>query len=326
MKTVTLIRKGEGKRKVGKLTWIFVMFLLILTGCSSEAPQKNGENSPRKLEIVTTFYPMYYFTKQVVGNTANVTQLIPNGVEPHDWEPTARDMAKMQDADVFIYNSRYFETWKEKVFQSIDTSHLKVVEAASKIKLMDANGQEMENGPGASKDPHVWLSPVLAQQEVDQIASALKQKDPKHSTQYEKNAEAFKAKLNNLDQLFKETINKAPRKEFVTQHAAFGYLARQYGLKQIAIAGLSPDVEPTLGKLAELAKLTKKKHIDIIYFEGLTSSKVASTLANEIGAKTEVLNPLEGLTADDKKHSLDYLGVMKKNLKALKKTLYQINN
>jgi zinc transport system substrate-binding protein len=318
----SLCSKSEGKRKVRKLLVVVGIFLLILTGCVNESPKENKANGPKKLEIVTTFYPMYYFTKQVAGNMANVTQLIPNGVEPHDWEPTARDMAKMQDSDVFIYNSRYFETWKDKVFQSIDTSHLMVVEAASKINLMDANGLE-ENGPLASKDPHVWLSPVLAQQEVDRIASALKQKDPKHSGQYEKNAVAFKAKLKELNQLYKETIDKAHRKEFVTQHAAFNYLAKQYGLKQIAIAGLSPDVEPTLSKLAELAKLTKKKHIDIIYFEGLTSSKVASTLANEVGAKTEVLNPLEGLTAQDEKHGLDYLGVMKNNLNALKKSLYQ---
>ncbi len=158
------------------------------------------------------------------------------------------------------------------------------------------------------------------------IAAALKQKDPKNSDQYEKNAVAFKAKLTDLDQLYKETIDKAPKKEFVTQHAAFSYLAKQYGLTQIPIAGLSPDVEPTLGKLAELAKITKEKHIEIIYFEGLTSSKVATTLANEIGAKTEVLNPLEGLTAEDQKQGLDYLGVMKNNLKSLKKALFQTNN
>ncbi len=127
-----------------KLLWTFIIFLLILTGCSNgNQPQgKNDGNGPKKLQIVTTFYPMYYFTKQVAGTTANVTQLIPNGVEPHDWEPTAKDMAKMQDADVFIYNSRYLETWTEKVLKSLDTSHLNVVEAASNIKLMDANGLE----------------------------------------------------------------------------------------------------------------------------------------------------------------------------------------
>jgi zinc transport system substrate-binding protein len=313
---------------VRKLLWTFIIFLLILTGCTNgnQSQVKNEGNGPKKLEIVTTFYPMYYFTKQVAGSIANVTLLIPNGVEPHDWEPTAKDMAKMQDADVFIYNSRYFETWTEKVLKSLDTSHLKVVEASSTIKLMDANGLEGQKSSQSSKDPHVWLSPVLAKQEVDEIAGALKQKDPKNSDQYEKNAVAFKAKLTDLDQLYKETIDKAPKKEFVTQHAAFSYLAKQYGLTQIPIAGLSPDVEPTLGKLAELAKITKEKHIEIVYFEGLTSSKVATTLANEIGAKTEVLNPLEGLTAEDQKQGLDYLGVMKNNLNSLKKALFQTNN
>ena len=138
---------------------------------------------------------------------------------------------------------------------------------------------------------------------------------------YEKNADLLKEKLTDLDRLYKERIDKAPRKEFVTQHAAFGYLAQQYGLKQIPIAGLSPDVEPTLPKLAELTEMMKKKKIKVVYFEELTSPKVAKTLANETGAKTEVLNPLEGLTKEEK--DLDYIGVMEKNLEALKLSLYQ---
>jgi zinc transport system substrate-binding protein len=296
-----------------------MILLLLLSGCSNEAETTHKDG---KLQVVTTFYPMYYFTKKVAGNSADVKLLIPNGVEPHDWEPSARDMADIQDADVFVYNSRYFETWTKIVFQSIDQSHLKVVEAAKGIKLMAAGGDEAGNYlDTADKDPHVWLSPVLAQTEVDTIAKALEKKDPKHKASYEKNAAALKAELANLDQVYQETVNKAKNKEFVTQHAAFGYLARQYGLTQIAIAGLSPDVEPPLAKLTELAKLTKEKKIKVIYFEGLTSSKVAKTLANEIGAKTAVLNPLEGITKDEQKQGLDFIGVMKKNLKTLQKTI-----
>ena len=125
-----------------------------------------------------------------------------------------------------------------------------------------------------------------------------------------------------MDRLYKETIDKAPRKEFVTQHAAFGYLAKQYGMTQIPIAGLSPDVEPTLSKLAELTDMIKKKKISVVYYEELTSPKVAQTLANETGVKTDVLNPLEGLTKDEQEQGLDYIGVMEKNLKALKLSLY----
>ncbi|MBM7653531.1 metal ABC transporter substrate-binding protein [Neobacillus cucumis] len=297
-----------------------IIFLLMVSGCSNAAStnsEKTSEGS-KKLNIVTTFYPMYYFAKKVAGDSANVELLIPNGVEPHDWEPTAKDMAKIQDADVFIYNSQYFELWAEKVLKSIDTSKLKVVEASSGIKLMDALESADEEKNTASKDPHVWLSPVLAQQEVNTIAKALEQVAPKNKDQFQKNAEALNSELADLDRLYKETIDKAKKKEFVTQHAAFGYLAKQYGLTQIPIAGLSPDVEPTLGKLAELTELTKKKNIKVVYFEAMTSSKVAETLAKEIGAKTEVLSPLEGLTKEEQQQGLDYMGVMKKNLDSLK--------
>ncbi len=297
-----------------------VIFLLMVSGCSNTASTKSEKTSEgsKKLQIVTTFYPMYYFAKKVAGDSANVELLIPNGVEPHDWEPTAKDMAKIQDADVFIYNSQYFELWTEKVLKSINDSKLKVVEASSGIKLMDALESEEGEEHTASKDPHVWLSPVLAQQEVNTIAKALEQADPSNKDQFQKNATALNSELADLDHLYKETIDKAKKKEFVTQHAAFGYLAKQYGLTQIAIAGLSPDVEPTLGKLAELTELTKKKNMKVVYFEEMTSSKVAETLAKEIGAKTEVLNPLEGLTKEEQQQGLDYFGVMKKNLDALK--------
>ena len=300
----------------------FLIFIIIASGCSNAA-STNSEKTSKKLQIVTTFYPMYYFAKKVAGSSANVELLIPNGVEPHDWEPTAKDMAKIQDADVFIYNSQSFELWTDKVLKSINDSKLTVVEASKGIKLMDAVESEEEDEHGHSehstaKDPHVWLSPVLAQQEVNTIAKAIEQADPKNKDQYQKNAADINSQLGDLDRLYKETVVKAKKKEFVTQHAAFGYLAKQYGLTQIPIAGLSPDVEPTLGKLAELTDLTKKKKVKIIYFEEMTSSKVAETLAKEIGAKTEVLNPLEGLTKEEQQKGLDYLDVMKKNLESLK--------
>lgn len=314
-----------------RLLGMVIILLLILSGCSNTVSTKNEITSDgsKKMQIVTTFYPMYFFTQKVAGNAANVELLVPNGVEPHDWEPTAKDMARIQDGDVFIYNSHSFETWTDKVLKSINDPDLNVVEASKGIVLMDAlEGEEGEEDHGhsehvSSKDPHVWLSPVLAQQEVNTIADALEQADPKNKEQYKKNADALISELADLDRLYKETINKAKKKEFVTQHAAFGYLAKQYGLTQIPIAGLSPDVEPTLGKLAELTELTKKKNVKIIYFEELTSSKVAETLAKEIGANTEVLNPLEGLSKEEQKNGLDYLDVMKKNLEALKLSIME---
>ncbi|PGY06460.1 zinc transport system substrate-binding protein [Bacillus sp. OV166] len=310
-----------------RLICALIIFLMMISGCSNAVQTKGekGSGGTKKLQIVTTFYPMYYFTQKVAGNSANVELLIPNGAEPHDWEPTAKDMAKIQDADMFIYNSRYFESWTEKVLKSINDSNLTVVEASKGIELMNAleSEEEHHSDHASSKDPHVWLSPVLAQQEVDTIAKAIEKLDSNNKNQYERNAENFKSQLADLDHLYKETIDKAKKKEFVTQHAAFGYLAKQYGLTQIPIAGLSPDVEPTLGKLKELAEVTKKKNVKVIYFEGLTSSKVAQTLANEIGATTEVLNPLEGLTKEEQEKGLDFIDVMKNNLEALKPSILE---
>ena len=247
-----------------KLLCAIIGCLIILSGCSNgkQVNDEKGKEDTENLQIITTFYPMYYFTKQITGNLANVEMLIPNGVEPHDWEPTSKDMINMQEGDLFIYNSQYFETWTKKVLDSIDTSNLKVVEASKGIELMDTNAEEEQHDHEASeaaKDPHVWLSPVLAQKEVDNIVKAIEKADPKNKEQYEKNADSLKAKLTDLDQLYKETIDKASRKEFVTQHAAFGYLAQQYGLTQIPIAGLSPDVEPSLVKISRIDGNDKEK-------------------------------------------------------------------
>ncbi|NHM30971.1 metal ABC transporter substrate-binding protein [Neobacillus terrae] len=312
-------------RKILVKNYIYLLLIIafIISGCSNSQDKEQSTKSAKRLHIVTTFYPMYYFTKQVVGNKADVDLLIPNGTEPHDWEPTTKDLANIQDSDIFVYNSRYFETWTKKMLTSVDTSNLKVVEASSGIKLINAlEENKSELNSGSSKDPHVWLSPVLAQHEVEDITRAIIKADAKNKNLYEENASSLKSKLSDLDQLYKTTLKTATQKQFVTQHAAFGYLAREYGLKQIPIAGLSPDVEPSMGKLQELAELTKKNNIKIIYFEGLTSSKVAQTLADETGAKTEVLNPLEGLTKEDQKEGLDYIGVMKKNLNKLKLSLF----
>ncbi|WP_410055652.1 metal ABC transporter substrate-binding protein [Paenibacillus sp.] len=170
-------------------------------------------------------------------------------------------------------------------------------------------------------DPHVWLSPALAVQEVRRIEVALAKADPGHADDYKQNADAYAAKLEQLDRDFAEGLANAKRKDFITQHAAFGYLAREYGLTQVPIAGLSPDQEPSAEQMTEIVKFAKEHQVKTIFFETLVSSKVAETIAREIGAKTAVLNPIEGLTADDEAAGRDYLTLMRQNLEALKAAL-----
>lgn len=270
---------------------------------------------------------MYEFAKQVGGEFVDVTVMVPAGTEPHDWEPTPKDVAKVQDADVFVYNGAGFESWVTNVLGSVDTGKLQVVEASKGIPLLENkddnhDGKQDEGSAQAENhDPHVWLDPVLAQQEVNTIADALMAKDATHAAEYKKNADAFTAKLAELDAHFQAGTSKAAKKEFVTAHTAFGYLAKRYGLTQVAIAGLSPEQEPSAGEMKDIVAFAKGHQVKTIFFETLASPKVAETVAREVGAQTAVLNPLEGLTEQEKSQGLDYIGVQKKNLEALQAAL-----
>jgi zinc transport system substrate-binding protein len=307
---------------VSKSLAFTVLSAAILSGCASNTASSNG-----KLNVVTSFYPMYEFTKQVAGDHANVIALIPPGAEPHDWEPSAKDMKQLKDANVFVYNG-IVEGWAEQSLKSAENKNRVVVEASKGIELMEGLPEEEHQADPKKEahvdkilDPHVWLTPVLAQQEVEAIVVGLTQADPAHKEDYRKNADAYIGKLKALDESFKTGLTNVKRKEFVTQHAAFGYLAKEYGLTQVPIAGLSPEQEPAPDKMAEIIKFAKDNKVQTIFFETLVDPKVASTIAKEVGAKTAVLNPIEGLTDDDKKKNLDYISVMKNNLEALKKAL-----
>ncbi|NOU68858.1 zinc ABC transporter substrate-binding protein [Paenibacillus sp. LMG 31461] len=309
-----------------KKTWVAksmaftALSTVLLTGCASNTVSGDG-----KMNVVTTFYPMYEFTKQVAGDYANVIALIPPGVEPHDWEPSAKDMKKVKESSVFVYNG-IVEGWVEQALKSAENPKRIVVEASKGIDLMEGLPEEEhdhdhDEEDGKILDPHVWLNPVLAQKEVESIVNGLTQADPTHKDEYRQNADVYIGKLKALDESFRTALTSVKHKEFVTQHAAFGYLAKEYGLTQVPIAGLSPEEEPAPDKMAYIIKFAKENQVKTIFFETLVDPKVAQTIAKEINAKTDVLNPIEGLTDEDKKKNLDYIGVMNNNLDALKKAL-----
>ncbi|OAB38199.1 zinc ABC transporter substrate-binding protein [Paenibacillus macquariensis subsp. defensor] len=314
---------------------------LLITGCGKNNAATNNEvknakipesaiQTEQKLKVVTSFYPMYEFSKQVGGEHADVVALVPVGTEPHDWEPSAKDMALISDADIFVYNG-IVEEWAEKAIASASNEKRVVVEASHGIDLMEGEAHEHDEDEVQSEeahtdeehglDPHVWLSPVLAQKEVTSILEAYVKADPEHEADYKKNADTYITKLQELDEAYKSGLKDVKKKEFVTQHAAFGYLAKEYGITQVAIAGLSPDQEPAPDKMVDIVKFAKEHHVTTIFFETLVDHKVAETVAKEIGAKTDVLNPIEGLTEEESNNHMDYISVMKKNLEGLIKAL-----
>ncbi|MBP2098978.1 metal ABC transporter substrate-binding protein [Enterococcus rivorum] len=306
---------------------IFIASIFTLTACGQT--KESGETSKDSIKVVTTFYPMYDFTKQVVGDAGEVELLIPAGTEAHDYEPSAKDIAKISNADVFVYNSQELETWVKASLENIDSKKVAIVEASQEIDLMEGTSHEEEEDEAGHEghnhshelDPHVWLDPVLAQKEVEAIRDALVKKYPEKKDLFEKNTDAYLNKLAALDNQYKTAFANAKNKTFVTQHAAFGYLAKQYGLTQEAIAGISPDQEPSPSRLAELKHYVEDNHVSVIYFESSASSKVAKTLATETGVELAVLNPLESLTKKEQEQGKNYISVMEENLKALKKSI-----
>ncbi|MBP2624326.1 zinc ABC transporter substrate-binding protein AdcA [Streptococcus oricebi] len=305
-----------------KLTLVAMGLLsLILVACSNQAGKKD------KLNIVTTFYPVYEFTKEVAGDTANVELLIGAGTEVHDYEPSAKAVAKIQDADAFVYENENMETWVPKLLKTLDKK-VKVVKATGKMLLLPGGEEEEGHDHGAEGhhhdyDPHVWLSPQRALKLVEEIRDQLSKAYPKQAEKFKKNAAAYSKKLEALDKSYQTSLADAKQKSFVTQHSAFGYLALDYGLKQVSISGLSPDSEPSAARLAELADYIKKNQIKYIYFEENASKALATTLSKEAGVELDVLNPLESLTEKQTKAGESYLTIMEANLKALLKTTSQ---
>lgn len=320
------------KMQKGLLLIGTVILSVLLTACGGQ--EKKEASSNDKIQVMTTFYPMYEFTKQVVGNKGEVELLIPAGTEPHDFEPSAKDLAKISDADVFVYNSPELETWTDNLTDTIDTKKTEIIQASKNITLMDGAEHDHEeahddhdakeheeDGHDHDLDPHVWLDPVLAIKEVETIRDQLSKKYPEDQATFEKNAASYIDELKTLDEDYQAGFKAAKNKTFVTQHAAFGYLAKQYGLTQEAIAGISPDQEPSPSRLSELKHYVDDHQVKVIYFEENASSKVAETLSKETGVKLKVLNPLESLTEKQIKNGEDYVSVMRENLDALKESI-----
>ena len=361
--------------------------LVSLSACGTQAQTDETEG----LQVVTTFFPMYDFTRNIVGDAGTVTMLVPAGTEAHDYEPSARDIASIQNADAFVYNSHEMETWVTSALNSIDTSNLTVIEAAKNIELMewssesdhshdhdtddhshdsseaddhshdsddadhshdtddhshdssdaddhshdsedadhshdsDDHSHDSDDSHGHSHshdyDPHVWLSPALAIKQVETIRDGLIEAYPQARETFEKNAAAYIEKLKALDEEFRTSLQDATQRTFVVQHAGFAYLAREYNLNQVAIAGISADQEPTAARLAELKHFVTEHNINIIYFQENASDNVARTLADEAGVELAVLNPLEGITNERIAAGDDYISVMQGNLQALLKTI-----
>ncbi len=296
---------------------------LLFAGCSPQQSEQELGND--KLSVYASFYTMYDFAQKIGGDKAQITVLVPDGTEPHDWEPAAADIAGLQNADLFIYSGAGMEHWAEDILTSINPSALIVVEASKGIALRDGEHEEADEAGGHDEhggiDPHVWLDPKNAKKELEAIKNAFMQADPNNATYYEANYEKWAKEFDALDEEFRTALSSLPKKEIIVSHEAYGYLCAAYGLTQIGIEGLTPDSEPDPGRMAEIIEFAREKGVTTIFFEELLSPDVANAIALETGAKTAVLSPIEGLTDEERASGADYISVMRKNLDALEEGL-----
>ncbi len=270
----------------------------LLAGCGA-----GGSGNESKARVVAAFYPLAFAAQEIVGAGTAVRNLTPAGAEPHDLELTPGDVRAVDDAKLVLYlGSGFMPGLETAVAQREGPSLDLLAEPAVREGVGDAAGL----------DPHVWLDPARYAAVVRAIGTALGD---------EASAERLAGRLERLDAEFRTGLAHCARRQIVTSHAAFGYLAERYGLEQIALEGLSPEAEPSARRIADLVATVERSGATTVFFEPLVSPRLAETVAREAGVSTAALNPLEGLSADEVAAGETYFSVMRDNLTALRQAL-----
>ena len=306
-----------------------LLFFIAGTACQRQE-QKAGK--AKQLNVVTTLFPLYDFTKNIAGDKVSVTLLLPPGVEAHSFEPKAGDMLRVNGADLFIFTGKFMEPWADGLLKGVDNKGLLVVDASTGITLMEGEDDHHDHGHGKGEqhgkesndhhgkiDPHLWLDFANAQKMVSNILEALVVKDPANKDFYTKNSDAFIAKLADLDRRYKETFLTCKKNIFIHGgHFAFNYLAKRYNLVYISAYHGSPDAEPTPKRLITLKKKMQENNIQYVYYEELIAPRVAEVLAKETGATLLKLHGAHNISKEEFEKGVSFLSLMEGNLKNLK--------
>jgi zinc transport system substrate-binding protein len=300
-------------RRLGVLLWALPLLLSAACGSVQPGPEPDTGGSGR-LDIVAALYPFQFIAERVAGDHATVTSLTEPGAEPHDVELKPSQVASLTGASLVVYEKTFQPAVDEAVLQSGNPN---IIDTATVVRLKPlAAGDDLDHGHDAL-DPHVWLDPQNMITITDAVRDKLATLDPRHAGDYTDRSTALKGELSELDRSFASGLKSCVRQDFITTHAAFGYLARRYHLNQIGISGITPDAEPSPARIAEIQDIALEYEITTIFTETLVSPAVAESIADDLDLATDVLDPIEGITAQSR--GQDYVAVMKSNLAALRK-------
>jgi zinc transport system substrate-binding protein len=278
-----------------RLIIIIIAFVAVLPcGCGDSSSAKKGGRT----NVVAALYPLAFAAQEIGGERVEVVNLTPAGAEPHSLELSPNDLERIRSADLVLLLGHGFQPQPEKA----------AGEGDSVLKLLDSPGVELFD----NDDPHVWLDPLRFALVVERIGKALGEKPA---------AQRLIARLKVLDAEYRRGLARCERREIITSHEAFGYLADRYGLEQVGVTGLSPEAEPTPRDLERVVSLVRRSGATTVFSETLVSPRIAQTVAREAGARTAVLNPIEGLTAREEQEGEDYFSLMRANLRELRAAL-----
>jgi zinc transport system substrate-binding protein len=302
---------------------ILIPLAMIATAQTGRPAQQDREEQ-KKLTVIGSFYPLYEFASRVAGDRAEVSSLVPAGIEPHDWEPTAEDISRGRSADVLVINGAGFERWTNDIKAKVIANTSEEIEFDYKEEKETGDDEHEHEGGAAvvGVNPHIWLDPMLAKHQIDKIRNVMARSDPTNADYYNQNADRFSAELDSLDAFIRSELADCDKSDFIAFHDAFIYFSERYGLRQHSIQGVSPEGEILPQTIQQIIELANELDINVIYSEDLVDSRLADTIANEIpNGKVLVLSPIEGIDKEEQSAGIGYIAKMKQNIANLNEGL-----
>jgi zinc transport system substrate-binding protein len=293
---------------------IIFLFIVIVLGAVSLSKKQQVVQNAKNIVAVTTF-SLYDITKHIAGNSVTIVNILPFGVDPHDWEPTPKIMANIEKASLTLYSGAGLEPWVHGF-----SFKKRVIDMSQFMKLREL--QKNETHENKVLDPHYWLSFSNMKKATELITEELIKIVPKNRSLYLKNRDAYLVMLKKLDKHFKNKLDKCKRDTIIVNHNAFGYLAQKYNFHVESLSGLSPDAQPSAKNVIRLIDTIKKHNVSTIFFESFASDRAMKNIAKEADVKVDVLQPLGNITADEAKKQFTYENIMEENLLKLSKALF----
>lgn len=296
-----------------------------LCACSSESSYSNSDSG--KLKIISTVFPPYDLARQIAGDNAEISILLPPGSEIHNYEPSAKDMIAIRNCDIFLYIGGENEQWAEKLINSNDTKNVTAVKLIDYVPALsedeDEHDHDHDHEHEHETDEHIWTSPKNAQLMLSAVYDAICKVDPSDKQTYTKNKDAYAKQLSDLDNAYRSAVDNAKNKTIVlADKFPFRYLAHEYGLEfSAAFAACSDESEPGVSTMIKLTKTIKENNIPAVYYLEFSSTKIADTLCDETGATKLMLHSCHNVSKQDIENNVSYVDLMKQNLENLKLTL-----